>query len=91
METIVGISESADDDDADAWGWGDDEDGDERVENQPAQETHKATPVIGRDIGHRAPREVTLREHYTVTDIPDSIMAIVRQQVTDVEAISQPG
>lgn len=91
VETKVGISESADDDDADAWGWGDDEDGDERVENQPAQETHKATPVIGRDIGHRAPREVTLREHYTVTDIPDSIMAIVRQQVTDVEAISQPG
>ncbi|KAF4216739.1 hypothetical protein CNMCM8980_007267 [Aspergillus fumigatiaffinis] len=91
VETKADISESADDDDADAWGWGDDEDGDERAENQPVQENHKATPVIGRDIGHRAPREVTLREHYTVTDIPDSIMAIVRQQVTDVEAISQPG
>lgn len=91
VETEPDIPATADEDDADAWGWGDDEDGDERVENQPAQETDKATPVIGRDIRHRAPREVTLREHYTVTDIPDSIMAIVRQQVRDSEAISQPG
>ncbi|GFF28747.1 centromere/kinetochore protein zw10 homolog [Aspergillus udagawae] len=91
VETKADISESADDDDADAWGWGDDEDGGERVENQPPQETDKATPVIGGDIGHHASREVTLREHYTVTDIPDSIMAIVRQQVRDVEVISQPG
>lgn len=34
--------------------------------------------------------EVTLKEKYTVTDIPGSILAIVRQQIADSEAISQP-
>lgn len=34
--------------------------------------------------------EVTLREKYNITDIPDAVLAIVRQQIADAEALSQP-
>lgn len=33
---------------------------------------------------------LTLKEKYTITDIPDSILEIVRQQVADAKALSQP-
>ena len=33
---------------------------------------------------------VTQGEKYTITDVPDSVLMIVRQQITDAEAISEP-
>jgi centromere/kinetochore protein ZW10 len=44
----------------------------------------------GKATQSSAPREITLREVYTVTDIPDSILDIVRQQINDSKDISQP-
>lgn len=85
---------TGDEDDAgDAWGWGDEED-----EGQQNTHSHRqltsTKPVNGKgatyDAADAAQREVTLREKYTVTDIPDSVLAIVQQQITDSEAISQP-
>lgn len=83
---------SGDDDaDDDAWGWGDD-DGEEvsSGQNQPLQADAAAKLVNGGKAAQSsAPREMTLREVYTVTDIPDSILDIVRQQIHDSKDISQ--
>ncbi|GLB03249.1 hypothetical protein AtubIFM57258_007826 [Aspergillus tubingensis] len=79
-----------DDDAGDAWGWGDED------EEQNAEVSEPKTPVVPATVNgkggasHSTPREVTLREKYTITDIPDSILGVVKQQVVDSNAISQP-
>ncbi|PLB34411.1 uncharacterized protein BDW47DRAFT_77880 [Aspergillus candidus] len=80
-----------DDDEADAWGWGD-EDQEEAPEDPPHKESSATNPANGKQSApsSNSPKEITLREVYTVTDIPSSILRIVLQQVQDAEAISQP-
>lgn len=82
----------AEDDDADdAWGWGDDEEDDKGNATQQAQAPPATKPTNGENTAQPSgPREVTLREVYTVTDIPDSVLQIVQQQITDSKEISQP-
>ncbi|QRD85937.1 hypothetical protein F9C07_2281969 [Aspergillus flavus] len=81
---------STEDDAADAWGWGD-EDEEEQPDDAQTKSTNGGKPVNGKDSSHHAsPREVTLKEQYTVTDIPDFILGIIQQQIKDSEAISQP-
>ncbi|KAB8199996.1 hypothetical protein BDV34DRAFT_217579 [Aspergillus parasiticus] len=81
---------STEDDAADAWGWGD-EDEEEQPDDAQTKSTNGGKSVNGKDLSHHAsPREVTLKEQYTVTDIPDSILGIIQQQIKDSEAISQP-
>ncbi|PIG88297.1 centromere/kinetochore protein zw10 [Aspergillus arachidicola] len=81
---------STEDDAADAWGWGD-EDEEEQPDDAQTKSTNGGKSVNGKDMSHHAsPREVTLKEQYTVTDIPDSILGIIQQQIKDSEAISQP-
>lgn len=78
------------DDDGDAWGWGDDDE-ETSIDASQAKDSDKANPVNGKDAAHHAsPREVTLTERYTVTDIPEAILTIIRQQVTDSDAITHP-
>ena len=85
LDTNSSIAESDD-----AWGWGD-EDEDEEV-GMIAQPEHAtvANPPTENATGHTSSREMTLREVYTVTDIPDSILDIIRQQIVDSEDISHP-
>ncbi|PYH73840.1 uncharacterized protein BO88DRAFT_380631 [Aspergillus vadensis CBS 113365] len=84
------VSGDNDDDAGDAWGWGDED------EEQNAEVSEPKTPVVPVTVNgkggasHITPREVTLREKYTITDIPDSILGIVKQQVVDSNAMSQP-
>ncbi|GAB1217682.1 hypothetical protein ATERTT37_006923 [Aspergillus terreus] len=89
-ESEPAAGQPVEDDEADAWGWGDDDEVQEADTEKPG-EAKPAGPVNGEGTDH-APtsREVTLREQYTITDIPDSILKIVRQQIADSEAISQP-
>ncbi|KAE8373483.1 hypothetical protein BDV26DRAFT_285103 [Aspergillus bertholletiae] len=91
-ENTVGTKSdpSAEDDAADAWGWGD-EDEEEQADDSQIKNMNGAKSVNGKDSTHQdSPREVTLKEQYTVTDIPDSILGIIQQQIKDSEAISQP-
>jgi centromere/kinetochore protein ZW10 len=84
---------SGDDDaDDDAWGWGDDDGEEEPSDRNKSLQTDTASkPVNGAEAAQSStPREMTLREVYTVTDIPDSILDIVRQQINDSKDISQP-
>ncbi|KAJ9200695.1 hypothetical protein DTO164E3_1451 [Paecilomyces variotii] len=90
-EPIAG--ESPEDDEAeDAWGWGDDEEQElDKGESMQAPPTAASLKQVnGRSDKHApAEREITLREYYTVTDIPDSILATVVRQITDSHNLSQ--
>lgn len=84
---------SGDDDaDDDAWGWGDEVgEKEQKGQNVSLQADTTSKPENGgKATQSSAPREITLREVYTVTDIPDSILDIVRQQINDSKDISQP-
>lgn len=88
---------SAEDDDADdaddAWGWGDEEEEDDgkngKVEQPQAAPLTKPTSEKS-DVKPSAEKEVVLREVYTVTDIPELVLKIIQQQITDSKDICQP-
>ncbi|KAL4878499.1 hypothetical protein BJY04DRAFT_209193 [Aspergillus karnatakaensis] len=97
IESDTKLEADDDDDDGagDAWGW--DEDEDENEDDQPPAgktQLKKGTtvqPVKDSDTElHVTPREIILMENYTITDVPDSILRIILQQVADSETISQP-
>ncbi|PGH15698.1 hypothetical protein AJ79_02292 [Helicocarpus griseus UAMH5409] len=79
------------DEDADAWGWGD-EDEDAGPSAEPSKPDNSSGHVNGGTAGGQdSPRrEVTLREFYTVTDIPDAIMGIIASHVSDSEKFTTP-
>ncbi|KAJ5787159.1 hypothetical protein N7457_002149 [Penicillium paradoxum] len=85
---------SMEDDDADdAWGWGDDDEDDQKVDSQPAhsQTTAQKKPDDVKSlVGSASPKEVTLKEVFTITDIPESVLRVVQQQINDSKDISQP-
>ncbi|KAJ5907429.1 hypothetical protein N7495_000111 [Penicillium taxi] len=74
---------STEEDDADdAWGWGDD-DGEEKDQEAKTPAPASYRPNTGDKSSQSSPREVTLKEVYTVTDIPDLVVQIIQQQVAD--------
>ncbi|KAJ5610459.1 hypothetical protein N7510_007178 [Penicillium lagena] len=87
-------AEAEDDDADDAWGWGDEDEDAQRSPSEPLQPKPAAAPSKSangeRTVPSSSPREVTLKEVYTVTDIPDSIIKVIRQQIDDSKNISQP-
>ncbi|KAJ5559846.1 hypothetical protein N7513_002245 [Penicillium frequentans] len=85
------VPDAPEEDDADdAWGWGDDDEekGDEN--KKPPVVTEKKPTGGEKSTPSSSPKEVVLREVYTVTDIPDSIIEIVLQQIFDSRDIAQP-
>ncbi|CAG8188527.1 unnamed protein product [Penicillium olsonii] len=86
-------TDTEDDDADDAWGWGDDEVEGQTVESQPtsSQASPAAKPTENKSSqGSTSPKEVILREVFTITDIPESVLNIVRQQIADSNDIQQP-
>jgi centromere/kinetochore protein ZW10 len=85
----------ADGEDADDWGadWGDENDN-----IKPAADPKPTTITTGQTDRHgnsgpknvSAHQEVTLRETYTVTAIPDAIMEIILQVLADVDRLNTP-
>ncbi|KAL2867961.1 uncharacterized protein BJX67DRAFT_351755 [Aspergillus lucknowensis] len=93
-DTKVEKTPGADDDDdgaEDAWGWGEDDD-EHPPENTEPRKVVTAVESIkySESAPENEPREITLKEHYTITDVPDSILRIIWKQVADSKAISQP-
>lgn len=84
----------AEDDTDDAWGWGDEDEDAQKGPSEPSQPKPAAAPLKSangeRTVPSSSPREVTLKEVYTVTDIPDSIIKVIRQQIDDSKNISLP-
>ncbi|KAL3472189.1 hypothetical protein BJX99DRAFT_262499 [Aspergillus californicus] len=87
---------SADDDEdeaGDAWGWGEDDDEDQPPAEINTQPRKGATTEPLQDIettSQIASKEVTLKENYTITDVPDAILQIIQHQIADSKALSQP-
>lgn len=84
--------EPADEEDAEDWGgdWGEDED----TKSAPSPQAHTKSPPrkTNGQPAQQQPTEqhVTLRETYTVTAIPDSIIEIIQQVIADVETLNKP-
>lgn len=83
-------TEEAGDVDTEAWGWGDDEESQATSETDP--KPTEPSKINGTDAAPQkrsAEREVTLKETYTVTAIPDSIIQIIQQVISDVYTLNQ--
>ncbi|KAJ5614261.1 hypothetical protein N7528_007915 [Penicillium herquei] len=78
-----------DDDADDAWGWGDDDEEKKDEEQKPTVPT-ESKPASSKSKNSAQSKEVILREVYTITDIPDSILDIMLQQIFDSKDITQP-
>lgn len=77
------------DDAADAWGWGDDEQATEETSKPDSpKKTTKVAPT--EQPTQSGDRELTLRETYTVTAVPDGMLEIVMQVVSDAETLTDP-
>jgi centromere/kinetochore protein ZW10 len=84
----------ADEEEADDWGadWGEDNDTKPtttpKSKAKPAEQTtSNGKPATQKPSAHQ---EVTLRETYTVTEIPDAIMEIILQVISDVDTLNSP-
>ncbi|KAK0942713.1 ribosome biogenesis protein ytm1 [Friedmanniomyces endolithicus] len=80
------------DDEGDAWGWNDDE----RKPSSPVT-TKKPPPqptpsTEGNTTRPTQPkeREMTLRETFTVTSIPDGVLATIQQIISDAQTLAAP-
>ncbi|KAF3044752.1 ribosome bioproteinsis protein ytm1 [Didymella heteroderae] len=86
-------AKAGDDEDAEDWGndWGDEDDA--KPVPSPKAHTKPSPRKTNGQLAHQANPEqhVTLRETYTVTEIPDSIIEIIVQVVADVETLNSPG
>lgn len=78
-----------DDGGEDAWGWGD-EDGSQRTSSPLATRSEPAKSNGETTEAKRDEREMTLRETYTVTAIPDAILSTIQQVISDAQALSGP-
>jgi centromere/kinetochore protein ZW10 len=82
------------DEDADDWGadWDDGEDAKPVTSGQTPRKSKQTPTKNGTSTAQKPSKEqeVTLRETYTVTAMPDSIMEIILQVITDVETLNSP-
>ncbi|KAK7179738.1 is centromere binding protein at prophase [Paraphaeosphaeria sporulosa] len=96
-EHEVPKAEAQGEEDAEDWGadWGDEEE-QKQVLSQPTVQSSEPEPepkANGQAAKSEKPpkdREMTLRETYTVTAIPDSIIDLILQAVTDVGTLTSP-
>lgn len=93
-----GSKGNPEEEDGDAWGWGDDDEpgdgqGAEKKSEAAANDSPKKSKKPNGEARKTGPqeRELTLREKYTVTGIPDAIMEIITQIVSDAQELAQPG
>ncbi|KAI1553402.1 hypothetical protein PtrCC142_000009 [Pyrenophora tritici-repentis] len=84
-----------DTEDGDDWGADWDDEADTKAVESPSSPQKSAPQMSSKEKSvatkPSADQEVTLRETYTVTAIPDAIMEIILQVIADVEALNSPG
>jgi centromere/kinetochore protein ZW10 len=83
-----------DGEDADDWGadWGDENDTKSTATPKSSSKPAAQPKSNAKSASQKQPvhQEVTLRESYTVTEIPDAIMEIVLQVIADVDTLNSP-
>lgn len=76
--------------DADAWGWGDDVE-ESADPTKPEEATTQEINANGSAERNRpADREITLRETFTITALPDSILTLISQVLSDAQTLASP-
>ncbi|KZF24728.1 centromere/kinetochore protein Zw10 [Xylona heveae TC161] len=81
--------EQGDDDIEDAWGWGEDDDGSEQSELPKLDELPHSAQVH-QDKEKRPEKEITLKEAYTITTVPEAILEKIQSSVFDGNTLMQP-
>ena len=79
-------------DPADAWGWGEDDENTEAIIS-PGPEPIQASPseIHSRTaLKQPAEREMTLKETYNITALPEEILEIIIQAILDTELLIKP-
>jgi centromere/kinetochore protein ZW10 len=88
------VEKLGDDEDADEWGadWGDENEAKLATPSRLQAKLGETPAVNEKPVTQKAPKEqeVTLRETYTVTAMPDSIMEIILQAIEDVGTLNSP-
>ena len=79
-----------DDDSAEAWGWDEDSSNKNRDESSNPSSPDVKIPPNGTKGTAPQEREVTLRESYTITDIPDQVLDIVNKDVQEAADVKDP-
>lgn len=74
-------------DEDDAWGWGD---GEESAGQKPTTPKKSPSKPNGESRSKPAEREMTLREQFTVTAIPDLILSLLQQIIADAQSLAKP-
>ena len=79
------------DDEGDAWGWGDED----QSPSKTQAKTHGAQSGVpvkanGVPVEKAAAQEVTLKETYTVTAVPDGVLGIILHVFDDAKSLSDP-
>jgi centromere/kinetochore protein ZW10 len=86
----MGDSKKTDEDGGeDAWGWGDEE-GSQKTSSPVLAQKELSKQNGGDTASKTSQQEMTLRETYTVTAIPDGILKIIQQVISDAEALAGP-
>jgi protein transport protein DSL1/ZW10 len=77
-------------DEADAWGWNEEES--EEPETEASQTPLKAQPKPAKTVKKQQPstKEITLRETYAVTGIPDTIIDLISTVLSDASTLKSP-
>jgi protein transport protein DSL1/ZW10 len=78
-----------DEDGADAWGWGDENEEIEHSSSFPAETKQHSLETV-RKKGPTAPKSITLRETYTITHIPSTIITLISSVLDDATTLSSP-
>lgn len=85
------VSSQEEDDEGEDWGWGDDNDQDPSTPVRSPQAAKKSSKKASATKPQPTSREVTLRESYHITAVPEQILEIIVQAVDDADSlISSP-
>ena len=79
-------------DPADAWGWGEDDENAEPIESPVSRSTQASLSKNNNLAATKPPteREMTLKETYNITALPEEILNIIVQAVLDAELLAKP-
>jgi len=78
------------DDEGEAWGWGDEDQSPSKVSKLNGLQTNVPVKANGTPAEKMAAQEVTLKETYTVTAVPDGVLEIILHVFHDAKSLSDP-
>lgn len=90
MEDLDDEKKTDDDGGEDAWGWGDEEGSQKASSPVAAKKEPVKADGESKTSAKPAEQEMTLRETYTVTSIPDGILETIQQVISDAESLAGP-